>query len=47
MKEKILSIKKKWVDKKINFINDISTSFGNLNKISGVFIYKKVIIFIN
>ena len=41
-KDKISNIKKKWEDNKIKFIDDISITYANLHKPSGITGYIKV-----
>ncbi len=43
IKAKIQDTNKKWDDKKIKFIDDISVTYGKLNKVIGVVKYTKVL----
>lgn len=40
--EKMSLIKKKWIENKITFIDDISISYGKLHALKGSIVYKKV-----
>jgi len=44
LKAKIEETSKKWEERKIKFIDDISVTYGKMNKVLGVIKYSKVIL---